>query len=470
MRPRTFILVILIVVVLAVLAVLFFINRSNGALGGGSDDQPTESAETTPADGEQGPVEPLPTATPSVFLQTVVVARLDLPVGTRLTEKLLMVEERPNTNIALQGGYTFESMDELIGQIIKVDIQKSDAILRPMLAIEASDLASFGSDLSLYVDRGKVAVAFPLTAFHDADLLPIEITSGVSPLTPEEDPRYLDRIAQEKGIAFAMRPGDMVDVMMTAQIVEIDPEFRTALPNLSERVIESELSEGFLFFFPQTFQGRLEFIPEINQVVQIIPSANPTAGLDVLPKRVTQLAIQQAEVLWVGTWFNRKELEGLLVDAALDAAVQAAQGESGEGEESGESTEQTTEPIVFEEPPSVLSRLNPRPDVVILSMSPQDAIALKWAIERGIDIDLALRAQGDTQTFDTASVSLFQIIEQGGVAVPPPADFDLDPRPEAVSIPVLLSSVLDVEVITTGDGAVIEVQETIPEIEGQGGN
>ena len=467
MRPRTFILVILIVVVLAVLAVLFFINRSNGALGGGNDDQPTESAETIPADGEQEPVEPLPTATPSVFLQTVVVARLDLPVGTRLTEKLLMVEERPNTNIALQGGYTFESMDELIGQIIKVDIQKSDAILRPMLAIEASDLASFGSDLSLYVDRGRVAVAFPLTAFHDVDLLPIEIASGVSPLTPEEDPQFLDRIAQEKGIAFAMRPGDMVDVMMTAQIVEIDPEFRTALPNLSERVIESELSEGFLFFFPQTFQGRLEFIPEINQVVQIIPSANSSVGLDVLPKRVTQLAIQQAEVLWVGTWFNRQELEGLLVDASLDAAAQEAQGA---GEESDESTEQAVEPIVFEEPPSVLSRLNPRPDVVILSMSPQDAIALKWAIERGIDIDLALRAQGDTQTFDTASVSLFQIIEQGGVAVPPPADFDLDPRPEAVSIPVLLSSVLDVEVITTGDGTAIEVQETTPEVEGQGGN
>ncbi|MCB8945549.1 MAG: hypothetical protein H6658_17505 [Ardenticatenaceae bacterium] len=464
MRPRTFILVILIVVVLAVLAVLYFISRSNGALGGG-DEQATETQEGEVADGEQGPVEPLPTATPAVFLQNVIVAKYDLPVGTRLSEDLLEMEQRPNTNIALQGGYAFDNIEELVGQLIKVDIQKGDAVLRPMLAIEAADLASFGSDLSLYVDRGKVAVAFPLYPFVTPSLLPIEYLNASLNEGGDVLLQILQRVAQEKGIAFSMRPGDHVDIMMTAQIVEIDPEFRTALPNVSERVIESELAEGFLFFFPETSQGRLQFIPEINQVVQIVPSFVSNASLDgPIPKRVTQLAIQQAEVLWVGTWFNREELEKLVFETSLNSAAGQASNQEGE-EATDEGAEQQ---VFFDELPSAPSRLNLRPDVVILSMEPQDAIALKWAIERGIDIDLALRAQGDEQSFETASVSLFQIIEQGGVAVPPPVDFDLQPRPEGVTIPVIPDSILSLNITTAGTDTVIEYQEIYTGLDSSG--
>ena len=468
MRPRTFILIILIVVVLAVAAVLLYVNRTNGLLGGG-DDQATESAEGSSPEGEQGPVEPLPTATPAVFLQTVVVARLDLPIGTRLTRELLLVEDRPNTNIALQGGYAFENVDELIGQIIKVDIQKGDAILRPMLAVEASDLASFGSDLSLYVDRGKVAIAFPLRVFVSPNSLqPIEyLNAFIAEDTDSLITQVFERIAQEKGVAYSMRPGDFVDVMMTAQLVEIDPEFRTALPNVSERVVESELAEGFLFFFPETYQGRLEFIPEINQVVQIVPSLESffVNGGRPIPKRVTQLAIQQAEVVWVGTWYNREELENIIADAAINAAIEEANATSEEGDDDQEQEPEVAigEPV-FEKVPTAPTRLTLRPDVVILSMSPQDAIMMKWAIERGIDIDLALRAQGDEQNFDTASVSLFQIIEQGGVAVPPPVDFDLDPRPEDVYIPVIPNTVLELQVTTSGGQAIITYGEVTPEL------
>jgi hypothetical protein len=75
--------------------------------------------------------------------------------------------------------------------------------------------------------------------------------------------------------------------------------------------------------------------------------------------------------------------------------------------------------------------------MVILSMTSQDALALKWALERGVDIDLALRAQGDNTVFFTTSVSLPQIVNEGGLAVPPESDFDLHPRLEEIIIPVL---------------------------------
>lgn len=462
MRPRTFILIILIVVVLAVAGVLFVVNRSNG-LFGGSDDGEVTTTETTTDTGVEGsegeanqePVEPPPTATPSVFLQSVAVARTRLPVGTRLTAELLDIEQRPNTNIALQGGYSFDNIDELVGQIVKVEVQRGDAILRPMLAIEASDLASFGSDLSLYVDRGRVAVAFPFKDF----------TTDVTTLDPSQQAGFEARVAQEKGIAFTMRPGDLVDIMMTTYIIEIDPDFRTELPNVAVRFVESEFFDGFFLPFQETAQGRLEFIPELNQVVEIVPANSVTiVNGDVtfnltppIPKRVTQLAIQQAEVLWVGTWFDRQELEQLILDAAVLAPTSTGEGQAGEGD-----GETTAGGQISYEPPSLTSRIEDRPDVVILSMPPQDAIGLKWAIERGLDIDLALRAQGDVQTFDTASVSLFQIIEQGGVAVPPPVDFDIFPRPEAVTPPFLPPAVLSVVPIPEGQGD-IEFGEEIQE-------
>jgi hypothetical protein len=150
---------------------------------------------------------------------------------------------------------------------------------------------------------------------------------------------------------------------------------------------------------------------------------------------VTQLTIQQAEVLWVGTWYNRQKLEHIAFGLA---AANTPEGQ----------------PI---ELASLPERFNLRPDVVILSMPPQDALALKWAIERGVDIDLALRAQGDTQTFSTTSISLFQIVEQGGVVVPPPSDFDLFPAPAKVIIPTLPPSVL--EVINVGGD--VEIGEQI---------
>ena len=58
-------------------------------------------------------------------------------------------------------------------------------------------------------------------------------------------------------------------------------------------------------------------------------------------------------------------------------------------------------------------------------MSLQDALALKWAREKDVDIDLVLRSPTDNTVFVTTSVSLPQIIDQGALAIPDPIDFEL---------------------------------------------
>jgi hypothetical protein len=211
------------------------------------------------------------------------------------------------------------------------------------------------------------------------------------------------------------------------------------LPNLVQRVIDPELREGGEFLVQDVIpQGRLEFIEEIGQVAEIIPSSLFIQGQDFepgtpIPKRVTQLTIQRVEVLWVGTWKTPEEiLAAEAVDAAQTAPQAAVAAEGTQEVPTAEEEEVTTNCIsVFtgELIPCPVVRRAITPDVVILGMPSQDALALKYALERGISIDLALRSQGDESNFVTTSVSLPQIIEQGGLTVPPPADFDLHPRP-----------------------------------------
>ncbi|MCZ7673633.1 MAG: SAF domain-containing protein [Chloroflexi bacterium] len=166
---------------------------------------------------------PLPTATSAVQYETVVVAARSIPIGERLREDLLLTETRPNSNIALQGGYTYSDPSELVGKIVKTNIVRGQEILAPMLALNPTDLASTGSDISLYVDQGKVAIAFPINRYS--------------------------------GAAYAMRPGDTVDILMSMPVVELDSNFNTKLPNVTERVDDLALAEGQDFLFPQRLKA-----------------------------------------------------------------------------------------------------------------------------------------------------------------------------------------------------------------------
>jgi len=390
MRLRTFILLILVLILVGALALVLLGNSGIGPLAGLFDGG-GDVTEEPDGEGTDEPLQPPPTATPG--LEDVVVARVHIPVGTMLTDDLLEVQRWPRTNIALQGGYTFTDTTRLVGRIAKVDVSRGQSILSPMLALNPTDIASFGSDLALYVPFGQVAVAFPIDRFN--------------------------------GAALAMRPGDAVDVLMTLRIVNIDPQFGTVLPNQIERVIQSALLNGEPFLFPAVSNGRLEFVPEINQVAAIVPSDIALPGQDFtqglpIPKRVTQLTIQQARVLYVGTWVDPRELEQEQIAAQAAAAAQA--GEEG---------------AALPTPTPIPSRLERTPDVVILSMPSQDALALNWAMIRGVDVNLALRSPGDQTVFVTTSVSLPQIIDQGGLAIPEQSNFDLHPSMEDVEPPVL---------------------------------
>jgi Flp pilus assembly protein CpaB len=341
-------------------------------------------------------------------LVEVVVARSPIPPGTVFRAELLSVELRPSDNVAVRAGVTFSDPELLIGQVSRTNIARGQEILAPMIALSPTDVASFGSDLAMFVDRGKVAVAFPIN--------------------------------QYTGIGYTMRPGDLVDVLMSFNMLELDVDFQTPLPNLTQRVDEDALLAGQQFLFPAVSQGRLEFITEINSVAEITPRGvvvpqpvlNPDGTTGTLentivnqaPRRVTQLTLQQAEVLWSGDW--ETQLNGLRwLGPRSEDLVERRQTLSPEARE---------EELLFQE--RLNNRVTVNPELVILSMPVQDALVLKWAYEQpGVEAALVLRAQGDNALYFTTSVSLPQLVQQAGLSIPEPGQFGVNPAIEPASVP-----------------------------------
>ena len=262
MRLRIFLILFLILLVGAVAVVLVVSNFGGLTLFNGGNanngDTATTQNEGTP---QAEPGLPLPTATPELRFVEVLVARVRLRPGDRISQDLLTVEFRPEDNVAVRANYTFSNPEELEGVIVGTEIAPGQAILTSMLALNPTDLTASGSDLSLYVNRGNVAVAFP-----------------IDPYT---------------GIGYAMRPGDKIDVMMTLVLQRVDEEFQSALPNQLAIVDPDALLNGTAFLFEDTVNGRLEFIPEINKIGFIIPGGLSDGEFIIYNRAVTQLTIQR---------------------------------------------------------------------------------------------------------------------------------------------------------------------------------
>ena len=125
-------------------------------------------------------------------------------------------------------------------------------------------------------------------------------------------------INQYSGAAYAMRPGDMMDVLMSMPVVELDPLFNTKLPNITQRVDELALAEGREFLFPEALEGRLALIEPLNLVGEVSGPIgdDPDSKSTQVPRRITQLTIQQTTVVWIGTWQDPLELERQAAQAA----------------------------------------------------------------------------------------------------------------------------------------------------------
>jgi pilus assembly protein CpaB len=353
-----------------------------GLIGGNGDGGPA----ALPENGTPG--KPQPTAVP--LTQEIIIAVQDIPRGFELTVDAVDIAEYPVDSIpegAIVGSREQDRnengmpdvIEDMIGRRLRVSVRRFDPILSTMVT-DPVGLSGKGSDAALDVPAGRVLVAFPLPS-------------------SEENPTT--------AVAYALRPGDHVDMMVSLSLVDLDSEFHTKLPNnnIVLNVFEEGEGGGVSGSIIEFTAGRVENGP-LGLIFNVVPSE-----FEQRPRPVTQLTVQDMVVVRVGRYPTYpEEIRGIDPHAPPTPTPVPDTG----GAE-GEQPQQQAPP-----PPP------PEPTVVVLAVTPQDALVLSFAQRVNANVDFALRAVGDQALFQTNAVTLEYLIETYNISVPPKLEFGID--------------------------------------------
>jgi len=345
--------VIVLLGAVAVGAILFLRNRMDG---GGEPEETPEAEIYVPPETQ------------------VLVAAVDIWRGESVTADSVRPMPWPDESVPERALMEADIEVKLADRIARVDILRGMPITEDMLTERTGELGAVGSDAALQIPEGMVAYALPVSRYSS--------------------------------VAWALQPGDHVDVLISLLLVELDEEFQTAMPNEAACVQppEGEGCEGGTM-------GRLEVLPN-GWVVNLIPRENQR------PRLVTQLTVQDAVVLRVGDWPTE----------ARDVARAGREAELVEGVE-GQGSE--VEPVEGEVTPTPPPRAPVEP--LTLVVTPQDAMVLKYALEIGANVDLVLRSPSDgKREFDTSSVTLKYLFDEFGIEVPEKVPYGITPPLESV--------------------------------------
>ncbi len=297
-----------------------------------------------------GPAPAPPSGAPTeVPTQKVWVALQPVPRGGEFVEGTLGLRDWPTSNVPPD---VIGDVSETIGRVAAVDIVQGQPILRSMLA----EMGAAGQ-AALLIPEGRVAVAFPIN--------------------------------KQSSVAYAIQPGDYVDVLIVASFIDMDKDFQSMLPNLisffSLEIIDAEKGLVTYQLTEPTDEGRFEIPPGLPPE---IPGAVVYAREPQRPRRVAQLTVPAAKVLRVGPW----------IELPADQPPPTEEGQP---------------------PPPP-----PPPDIVTLAVEPQDALVLLWARQSEMYMELALRAPGfEEARYAPEAVTLQYMLTRFNIAVPPKLEY-----------------------------------------------
>ena len=269
----------------------------------------------------------------------------------------------------------------VIGSIARTDIEREMPILTSHLTDNLADIASIGSDASAILPPGTRMVAMPM-----------------------------DRLTS---VAYALQPGDRVDLIVSLLYIDIDEDFQSRLPN-NIRIISVEPSEtgGVTLTVEDPVDGRTDALPialgalgVINLPIIIQPSESPR------PRLATQMTIQDALVMYVGD-FPRN---GRIFTRASSEAAPLAE------------TPIPTVAAPSGQPDATPTPLPPRPDIISLAVSPQEAVVLAYFIEAKIPVTFALRPANETGIAAVQQVDIDYIMDQYRIILPRKLPYALEP-------------------------------------------
>jgi len=235
--------------------------------------------------------------------------------------------------------------------------------------------------------------------------------SAAALFSPNERVAYAIPMDTQGAVAWALKPGDHVDVMAALDMVAVSSESVTEGIKQFTYLDEPDLPTQTSVF------GRFEQLPN-GRWAAIYPV---DAATTLLPTMFVQMTVQDAIVWHVGIWQD---------EPAAGAAVTSSTAPAGE----------TTgllgnAPLEVATPAPVLPSYRDIEPVTLL-VTREDALVLKYLIEMGADLDLVLRPVGFTETvLQTQPVWFRYILDKYQL----PADIPDEPvAPAAIRAPLEL--------------------------------
>ena len=320
---------------------------------------------------------------PQITYVDVVTAGQNIYPGTAITEAMLSSYQIP-TDSLVQGLYTNKA--DVVGMYAKYTISQGIPITDAMVSLTAGNVNLPGSTWAPLIPQGLTAVSIPVTRLSS--------------------------------VAYGIRDGDYVNVIVTMLLADIDPTTQTLLPNLTATVTSPFAAPGGAGTLTATISsggstsaiGRTELDETLNQPLYVVPSEGQR------PRMVTQTIMQKIQVLHIGDHFP---LPGETTNDQLSA---------------GASATPTPVPAGQQAAPVVVVK----PDTVTLMVTPQDANTLVYLIYSGAKITLTLRNPNDQgPAVDTDAAILEYLLTQYNIPVPAKLPYSIQPRLDTLLDPKL---------------------------------
>jgi pilus assembly protein CpaB len=305
----------------------------------------------------------------------IVLSAQDLTRGQQLTEDAVILQDWPVDSVPL-GAIT--SLEDAYDMIAKVDIPRGMPVTESMVSFPGSGalVVGEGSQASWMIPEGKVAFALPFGRYNS--------------------------------VAWAVRPGDHVDILLSALMIELDEEFQTPLPNqLSSVGGGGEGEEGGTMSISGP-AGRFEVLPN-GVLVNVTPNGPQN------PRMITQLTVQDAVVLRVGDW---EETQPSTTEQT------GGEGTGAEGAEGGEGQTAQEEPVEQQAPAAERS--------ITLAVTRQEAAILEYAYLNKARLTLVLRPAGEEGPVSTESVTLQYLFDRYGLDMPTKLPYGFTPPVQSI--------------------------------------
>jgi Flp pilus assembly protein CpaB len=357
--------VIFFIIILAgvVIAVLFFQGNPTTPTGDATPGTPDTTINNQQED--------LPTPTPIEFRELVIAVQ-NIARGMVIPPNAVQLRQWPLESAPFNG---IQSLEDVVGKIARTDIFVEQPILFSMVVDDLSQLASVGSDLAAVLPTGQVAISIPI-----------------------------DRITS---VAYAIQPGDRVNVIMSTLFVDVDEVFQSLVPNCYNLFLQT--ADGYLI--TESICGRITVASGFNALAILNPSETQR------PRLVTQQTVQNAQVMYLGDF----PADGRFLGVPPTPTPAPEDATTDSGEDPTVRRQETAAPTA-----------NLRPDIITLAVTPQDAVILTWAVEARIPITFALRSARDLGTVPVDAVSLDYIMQQFNITVPTARNYTIEPAVRSI--------------------------------------